>query len=189
MIKKIARQLYREKRKALSAVQRQKMDDLILIQFQRLPLPELKSMLSYHPLEQHQEPNTQLCTDFLEFRNPGLEIAFPRTNTLTWDMAAIGSNDDTEFELGPFDLVEPAKGPEIDPAGIDLILVPLLAHDISGYRVGFGKGVYDRFLSRCRPDCIKVGLSYFAPIEKIDDRDEFDVPLNFSVTPETFYVF
>jgi 5-formyltetrahydrofolate cyclo-ligase len=91
--------------------------------------------------------------------------------------------------VGEYGLLEPASGDIVDPASIDLVLVPLLILDTQGYRVGFGKGCYDKFLANCRPDCIKIGLSYFDPIEIIDDRDEFDVPLDFGVTPDNVYVF
>ncbi|MFN4315977.1 MAG: 5-formyltetrahydrofolate cyclo-ligase [Chitinophagaceae bacterium] len=189
MDKKTVRQYFREKRKSLSKAERLKLDDLILIQFQQLVLPPLQTIFSYHPLELHHEPETAFCVRFLEFRHPGLQIAYPRTNTTSWTMEAILTGPDTEFELASFNLPEPVGGEIVNPENIDLVLVPMLACDREGYRAGFGKGVYDRFLARCRPDCIKVGLSYFEPIEKIEDRDEFDVPLNFSVTPGTIYVF
>ena len=75
------------------------------------------------------------------------------------------------------------------PAEIDLVFVPLLAFDKKGFRVGYGKGFYDKWLAGCRPDCIKVGFSYFEPVESIDDRHEFDVPLNLCITPHNVYVF
>lgn len=189
MDKKTARRIYREKRQQLSSAERQKMDDLILIQFQQLSLPALQNVLSYQPLSIHHEPETQLCSRYLSFRHPGLQVCYPRTNPLDWTMQAIATDEETEFELAAYSLIEPVGGAVIDPARIDLVLVPMLLCDRQGQRVGFGKGCYDRFLAACRPDCIKVGLSYFDPIEKIDDWDEFDVPLNFSVTPGSVYVF
>ena len=62
---------------------------------------------------------------------------------------------------------------------IDMVLVPGLCFDGDGHRVGYGKGFYDRFLKTCRPDCIKIGLSYFEPVESIDDVHEGDVRLDF----------
>ena len=72
---------------------------------------------------------------------------------------------------------------------INMIFVPLLSFDKNGYRVGYGKGFYDRYLSQCRGDCLKIGFSYFEPLDAIDDTNEFDVPLNLCVTPTTVYVF
>jgi 5-formyltetrahydrofolate cyclo-ligase len=67
--------------------------------------------------------------------------------------------------------------------------VPLLAFDEKGFRVGYGKGFYDRFLKQCKDGGIKIGLSYFNPIDTIEDAGEFDVPLNFCITPQKVYVF
>jgi 5-formyltetrahydrofolate cyclo-ligase len=72
----------------------------------------------------------------------------------------------------------------IDAATIDLVIVPLVCVDKSGHRVGYGKGFYDRFLKQVRTDCVKVGLSYFEPVERIDDVHEGDVRLDFVITPK-----
>ena len=48
-----------------------------------------------------------------------------------------------------------------------MVFVPLLAFDKAGNRVGYGKGFYDLFLSECRQDVIKVGLSFFEAEEEI----------------------
>jgi 5-formyltetrahydrofolate cyclo-ligase len=65
----------------------------------------------------------------------------------------------------------------------------LLAFDVKGNRVGYGKGYFDKYLKECREDCIKVGLSYYEPLDSIDDANEFDVPLDFCITPQRTYVF
>jgi 5-formyltetrahydrofolate cyclo-ligase len=69
------------------------------------------------------------------------------------------------------------------------VFIPLLAFDKSGHRVGYGAGYYDRFLSKCKPDCLKVGLSFFEPVDEISDADEFDVKLNHCVTPSKIWTF
>ena len=43
------------------------------------------------------------------------------------------------------------------------MIIPLLAFDNKGARVGYGKGLYDRFLAQCNPNCIKIGVSLFEP--------------------------
>jgi 5-formyltetrahydrofolate cyclo-ligase len=65
-----------------------------------------------------------------------------------------------------------------------MVLIPLLAFDKAGHRVGYGKGFYDRFLADCRPDVQKVGLSLELPIESITDPNPFDVPLDAVVMPD-----
>jgi len=72
---------------------------------------------------------------------------------------------------------------------IDAVLVPLLVFDERGHRVGYGGGFYDRFLAECRPDCLKIGLSLFEPVEQIDDVEPTDIRLNSYLTPEQIYIF
>ena len=70
-----------------------------------------------------------------------------------------------------------------------MVFVPLLAFDKKGHRVGYGKGFYDKFLSECKPDAIKIGLSFFEPEELITDVFESDVKLDYCVTPNSIHAF
>ncbi len=189
MLKKEVRKVFKEKRKALSEADRIKWDDLILIQFQSLQLPFIDVVMSFYPIEIYKEINTFLITDYLHFKNPGLSICYPKLNTTTDEMQAIICNADSAFESNSFGIMEPVNTDFAQPQEIDLVLVPLLAFDERGYRVGYGKGYYDRFLKDCREDCLKIGLSYFHPIDAVDDAAEFDVPLDLCITPQRTYVF
>ena len=174
---------------ALSEMQRSKLDDLLLIQFQTVDLPFLEFLLSYWPIEENNEPNTHLFTEFLKFRNPELKTCYPVSNFDKNIMQAITTDIDTPFEKKELNLYEPLKGEVIPPEDLDIVFVPLLAFDRDGYRVGYGKGFYDKYLAGCRADCIKTGFCYFDPMESIDDRHEFDVPLDLCITPQNTYVF
>ncbi|MFN3446520.1 MAG: 5-formyltetrahydrofolate cyclo-ligase, partial [Bacteroidia bacterium] len=66
---------------------------------------------------------------------------------------------------------------------IDMVLVPLLAFDEAGFRVGYGKGFYDDFFTSLNSDCIKIGVNFFPPCEEIDDLREKDIALDYLVTP------
>ena len=68
-----------------------------------------------------------------------------------------------------------------------MVLVPLLAFDTKGYRVGYGKGFYDRFLSKI--DVKKVGISLFEAVECIADVHEDDIRLDLCITPKQIYSF
>ena len=69
-------------------------------------------------------------------------------------MEAALVNADTAFQKSDFGIEEPVDNNFIQPDEIDMVIVPLLICDKKGYRVGYGKGFYDKFLARCRPDCI-----------------------------------
>ncbi len=189
MLKKDIRKLFRDKRNALADSEKAKLDDLLLIQFQAVDLPMLDTVFSYWPIRENKEPNTHLFTDFLEFRSPGLKVAYPRVQESTGNMQAILVDEDTRFARNHFNVYEPENGVEINLAIIDIVIVPLLAFDRQGYRVGYGKGYYDKFLAGCREDCIKAGFSYFEPVDVISDCHDFDVPLDLCITPQAVLVF
>ncbi|MDB5232231.1 MAG: 5-formyltetrahydrofolate cyclo-ligase [Chitinophagaceae bacterium] len=189
MTKAELRLAYKEKRKALPVQERIKMDDLILIQFQQLGLPFIDVLMSYWPMDHHAEPNTEIYSRYLHHLVPGLQTAYPVTDFENLSMEAVIVNDETVFESNEKGLIEPRNGATIDPHEIDLVFVPHLICDLKGYRVGYGKGFYDRFLSRCREDVITVGFSYFDPVDTIEDTTQFDVPLNYCITPGQIYEF
>jgi 5-formyltetrahydrofolate cyclo-ligase len=189
MTKAALRSIYKDKRKALSDKDRMKLDDLILIQFQQLPLPPLQAFMSYWPIATHNEVNTLPMADFLQFRMPGVQVAYPKTVHEQVSMQAIAVSDETDYELSAHGIAEPQHGEVLPADELDLIFVPMLAYDKNGYRVGYGKGFYDRYMKQCRSDVIKIGFSYFDPEPVISDVHEFDIPLNFAITPECIYEF
>ena len=97
--------------------------------------------------------------------------------------------DSTLFTKNSWGIPEPLEGILINEQQLDVVFVPLLAFDKAGNRVGYGGGFYDVFLKNCRKDVVKVGLSLFEPVEKIDGINEYDIPLNYCVTPTNTYEF
>jgi 5-formyltetrahydrofolate cyclo-ligase len=189
MLKKEIRKLFREKRMLLSETERVKLDDLMLIQFQSAGIPFIHSLLSYWPIEENNEPDTHLFTEFLKFKNPELSVCYPVADFSTGNMKAVATDIDTPFTKKELNIYEPQSDNFIEPDELDMIFVPLLAFDQKGYRVGYGKGFYDKYLGDCREDCIKTGFSYFEPVSSIHDRHDFDVPLDLCITPQNVYVF
>jgi 5-formyltetrahydrofolate cyclo-ligase len=183
------RKTYRDKRSAITPQQKARLDDLLLIRFQQLAVENVQVLLSYWPLDHVNEPDTHLFTRYLHHMVPQLQTAYPVCDTAGSHMEALATNDDTIFVTNAWGITEPRAGSPVDPGTIDLVFVPLLAFDQNGYRVGFGKGYYDRFLARCREDVLKIGFSYFDPLPQISDLDGYDVPLNYCITPEKIYEF
>jgi 5-formyltetrahydrofolate cyclo-ligase len=95
----------------------------------------------------------------------------------------------TEVKNNRFNFPEPVNAKLVSENAFEVVLTPLLCMDLDGNRVGYGKGFYDRFFAKCGPEVIKIGLSLFEPVEKIDDVNEFDFPLDFAFTPDDFYAF
>jgi 5-formyltetrahydrofolate cyclo-ligase len=97
--------------------------------------------------------------------------------------------DQISFKLNRFGIPEPLSGIEIIPQQIEVVFVPLLIFDLQGHRVGYGKGYYDRFLRKCPRKTLKVGLSFFDPISKIEDIDNSDIALDYALTPRETFIF
>jgi 5-formyltetrahydrofolate cyclo-ligase len=128
--------------------------------------------MSYCPIEENKEPEyTILSPRFLKSGILALNLAYPKINAETRTMQAVLTNADTAFQKGIYNVPEPISDHFISPEAFDLVLVPLLICDRKGYRVGYGKGFYDRYLPYCRTDCIKAGLLYFEPVDEITDTD------------------
>lgn len=189
MTKKEARKIYKEKRLSLTVGERNRFDDLILIHFQQLSLPDLFYVHTYLAMKAKVEIETDHLLHFLEFRNPELNIVIPRMNQTTNELEHIEYDETVNVVSNEWGIPEPVNGTLINETEIDLVLVPLLAFDEAGYRVGYGKGYYDKFLAKCRPDVLKIGLSYFDAIASISDREQFDIPLNYCITPQRIYEF
>ncbi|WP_340077090.1 5-formyltetrahydrofolate cyclo-ligase [Leptobacterium sp. I13] len=97
--------------------------------------------------------------------------------------------ENTRIKKNNFHIPEPIEGIEVPVAKIDVVFVPLLAFDRKGHRIGYGKGFYDRFLNACRPETLKIGLSFFEAEDKITGSGLHDVALNYCVTPNKVYAF
>ena len=189
MIKKQLRILYKEKRRELSLSAIEKFNDLILINFQKIDLPPLHCVHTYLASLRLREVDTAMVIRYLEFKNPGLKIAVPGIDEHTGKMGHFHLSEEVELINNIYGIDEPKNAKEILISEIDLVLIPLLAFDESGYRVGYGKGYYDRFLSVAKPGMIKIGLSFFDAVDRIEDIDSYDIPLNYCVTPHTLYDF
>ena len=190
MTKKELRKIYKEKRLALAPQEILKLDDLLLIQFQRLSFNgNVQVLMDYFAMAHNGEIDTHLFARYLQHLVPGLQIAYPVINFADCTMQPFLANGETEVKDNVYSIAEPVNGLPIEPTDIDVVFVPLLAFDNEGYRVGYGKGFYDRFLKLCRNDVVTIGFSYFEAVDKIEDTNQFDVPLNYCITPQQLYEF
>lgn len=188
MLKADLRKIYIQKRNELQAAERLKMDDLLLIQFQQISLEGIRTVLTYWPMQHKAEPNTHLLNGYLRHMIPDLQLAYPLVKGQEL-MEAVLVNEDTVYHTNQWGITEPQSGEALPISKVDLVLVPLLVFDEAGYRVGFGKGFYDRYLASKEDHTLIIGFSYFDPIPLISDTHEFDIPLHMGITPKRFYEF
>ena len=189
MLKRAIRGNYLEKRMQLTDAELEEYSSRILAQFETVSLPETEILLSYYPLGTRKEFDVSFCDSLVKKRFSSLKIAWPRIDVDRHTMEAYQVFADGLFAKNKYNILEPISGEWVDPEMIDLAFVPLVAFDKNGYRIGYGKGFYDRYLKRCRPSIPMIGFSFFEPVERIRDINEFDVPLSLCITPSGIYEF
>ncbi|MCF6460432.1 5-formyltetrahydrofolate cyclo-ligase [Clostridium sp. Cult3] len=91
---------------------------------------------------------------------------------------------DEELEMGYYDILAPKEEYQriVSPDLVDLVLVPGVAFDERGYRVGYGGGYYDRFFSGLKRDVVKIGLCYELQISSQVPIDSYDIPVDYILT-------
>lgn len=150
-----------------------------------------KTLHTFLPQLGSREIDTFLIIASLRIACPAMRIAAPYIIPGTREMEHFIVTPSTRLVVNQWRIPEPdpTTSEKVLPEEIDMVLIPLLAFDRKGYRVGYGGGYYDRFLPQTRRECIKMGLSLFEGVEEIEDIDEFDIPLDLCITPERLYDF
>ena len=184
------RKIYLVRQKNLSPAERIEKSRAVAKQFFRFfDLTKIEFLHCFLPIEKYNEIETTFIFRKIWREYPKIETLAPRVNFQTGEIENLRYTPETELARNVWHISEPTGNELIETEKIDLVLAPLLHCDQSGFRVGYGKGFYDKFLSRCRRDCLKIGLSYFEPTGIIADVNEFDVKLDYCITPEKTDVF
>lgn len=137
-------------------------------------------------IEQH-EVNTDYILNILSGKDKNIVLSKSdfKTNLLKNFLLT----DNTIIKKNKYNIPEPVDGIPISSESIEVVFIPLLAFDKNGNRVGYGKGFYDTFLASCKPETIKIGLSFFEAETEITDVFEGDIALDYCITPKLVYTF
>ncbi|MDN3678540.1 5-formyltetrahydrofolate cyclo-ligase [Flavobacterium paronense] len=187
MFKKELRNKYKTLRQQLT---QEEIEDKSLAIANRILQLDIWEKTYFHlflTIEELKEVETEFILQILAGKDK--EIVVAKSNFETLEMTNYLLTDNTKFQKNDYNIYEPVDGIEVPNTKIDVVFIPLLAYDKLGNRVGYGKGFYDAFLSKCREDVIKIGLSFFEPEEVIEDVSPTDIRLDYCVTPTTNYSF
>lgn len=185
MDKTSLRQKYKALRSDFSLDQIDEFSLQIANQSLKLDIWDLEFYHIFLTIENQKEINTEYILHIIFGKDANVVIPKMRGQDLEHYLLT----DTTKLKLNQWNIPEPVNGIKIDPQQLDLVFVPLLGYDTLGNRVGYGKGFYDRFLSSCKKDVIKVGLSFFPPDEDILEVDDYDIALDYCITPKAVYTF
>jgi 5-formyltetrahydrofolate cyclo-ligase len=187
MLKKEARKKLKEARKQLSLNEIEEKSLAIANQLLSLDIWDNTYFHIFLPIEEQKEVNTEFILNILQAKDK--EIVISKSDFETRAMSHFLLTDNTKIKKNEYNIPEPINGLPVPVEMIDVVFVPLLAYDKRGNRVGYGEGFYDKFLSECKPNVVKIGLSFFEPEEFIEDVFENDVKLDFCVTSLEIYNF
>ena len=178
------RKIYLAKQRALSPEERSDRSRKIAeLYFRTFDLSRTRVLHTFIPIEKFNEVDTRLIVDRIWKSHPHVQVVVPRVNFETNEITSVKFGPAVEVVRNSWGIEEPTHNEFVDADEIDMVLVPGVCFDREGHRVGYGKGFYDRYLRRCRPDCVKIGLSYRDPVERIDDVHDGDVRLDFIISP------
>lgn len=183
--KKALRNFFLNKRISLSDKTHEKKSFEITNHCLKLPIWEKDYFHLFLPIKGKAEIDTTLILTLLQGRDK--QIIVPKIKGTR--LESILLTDNTKLQINNWGIPEPEKGLILDPKQIEVVFIPLLVFDKEGNRLGYGKGYYDQLLISCKPSVLKIGLSFFEAIDKIEGVKSNDLILDYCVTPMGVKVF
>lgn len=163
-------------RRMLTEMEKRRAADAVFSRLERTAAFILADrILMYHSL-----PDEVYTHDFLGKWNGRKHFYLPRVNGVNLEILPY---EESRLELGSFHIEEPTGSDTVDPSEIELIVVPAVAYDRRGNRLGRGKGFYDRLLKTSR--ATKIGIGYnFQLVDEVP-TEPHDVAVDIVITDGT----
>lgn len=191
--KKYLRQVSQELRNQLSEKEiKEKSQQITAFFFQIIATNKLSIGHIFLPISHKKEINTFILLEEIWENYPTITTL---TSVIDWENNNLLHTEITKNSVlttNRWGIKEPLidnKTTIFDTKKIDWVIVPLLAFDTKGFRVGYGKGFYDKFLANCSPEILKIGVNFFSPIDTIIDVDSFDIRLDCCILPDKIVYF
>lgn len=181
------RTIYKQKRYELKDLQIEEKSIAIANQVLKLPVWEKTFFHLFLSIISQKEVNTDMLLHVLQGKDK--QVVVSQSDFKSYSLKHFLLTDSTPIKANAFGIPEPQEGLEVPVDKIEVVFIPLLAFDQNGNRLGYGKGFYDRFLSECRTDTLKIGLSFFEAIQTPIKADAHDIQMDYVVTPEEVYEF
>jgi 5-formyltetrahydrofolate cyclo-ligase len=189
MLKEDLRKQYLEKMRSLPNGQVEDISQGLAADFFREVTLSNECLSIFLSIARNNEINTFHFINLIRKDFPEVKLAVPISDFSTGKMKHIRLHEHTTLKVNKLGIPEPVDGEVVEEKCFDIVIVPLLCFDKQGYRVGYGKGFYDRFLAACRPEVLKIGLSLFPPIERIADTDQHDIRMDIVLEPSEIHRF
>tara|TARA_B110000238_G_scaffold78946_1_gene86961 strand:+ start:5025 stop:5588 length:564 start_codon:yes stop_codon:yes gene_type:complete len=187
VLKEDLRLVFKSKRNSLSE---QDSEELSLQIANRSLNMNIWNHSNYHiffPIEKKNEIDTKLIIQIIQGKDKN--VVLPKTDFKNKIITNFLLTDATLLKINELGISEPHSGINVNENEIEVIFIPLLCFDSTGHRVGYGGGYYDMLLKKCPIETLKIGLSFFDPIEKIEDITINDNKMDYCITPTKIYNF
>ena len=172
------RQRVKNLKALLADADRQQAADAVFTQLEKMAAFVMADrILMYNSL-----PDELSTRDFIDKWAARKHFFLPRVNGVDLDVLPY---DRTRMHLGAFRIEEPDGDDVVDVDSLDLIVVPAVAYDSKGNRVGRGKGYYDRLLPRAH--AVTIGVAYDFQLFASVDVEPHDCPVDIVITPSGIY--
>ncbi|TGD81757.1 5-formyltetrahydrofolate cyclo-ligase [Hymenobacter wooponensis] len=190
MLKADIRRKFMARRRSLSEAEVGQRSQAVQQQlFAQFTVAEWQWLHVFLPIPQRREPDTWGIIRHVWAEQLPVQLAVPVVQADGHTLRHYHLTPNTQLVDNRWGIPEPVGATEVLPAQLDAVLVPLLAFDETGHRVGYGKGFYDHFLGQCRPDTLRIGLSLEPPVTHIADTWPGDERLNACIMPEKVWRF
>ncbi len=140
---------------------------------------QARSAALFWPIEEKHEVDLRPLDTSL--RAAGARVAYPSIDPETRTMTFRFVDDPATLEERGMGFAEPPPGAE-EPLALDVVIVPAIAIDAAGFRIGYGAGFYDMALPRWLPGAVLVGVAYDFQLLAEIPRAPHDVPVAWIVT-------
>jgi len=187
MLKKDVRKTYLQRRLELSVEEVEDKSIKIAKRFLHWLPKSVFTVHIYLPIQHKREIDTWPIVQELWKRD--INIVVPIMNITDGTLSSWVLTPQTQLQKNIWGVSEPLSSNFVDFRAIDLVVLPLLAFDLQGFRVGYGKGYYDKFLNQFDHQPIKVGLSFFEAIGKISNVHEADIAMDHCIIPDRIISF
>lgn len=141
----------------------------------------LKEISNAHAISSYFPVNNEVETSLIIGRllREGKKIVVPAFVNGEYELSALEKTD-SDFEVGPFSILQPVQIEHFSPDDVDVSIIPGVAFDDKGIRLGYGKGVFDKLFGNTKT--LKIGLAYDFQVLKKLPAESHDLKMHLVIT-------
>lgn len=141
---------------------------------------QVKSVHCFLPIKRNKEVDTWPLINALT--DQMVQVVVSATDFEKRTMSHFEYSVTLQFENDRFGIPTPVQGTPAEMSNVDMVVIPLLAADKKGNRIGYGKGYYDRLLTEMPSNVLKVGVTLGPLFDHFSFAEPHDISLDYVIT-------